>query len=118
MPVTLDDLIGNERRLEAALPANVRLYFGRDLSERPHGSRDLSYADIVDGFLQTCQIALHFLIPQRELETKSNRFGVHSMGAPDHDSGFVLECLAPENLHQILDVLDQNRRGFFELNRK
>ena len=69
-------------------------------------------------FCKPRQIARHLLIPERQLETEGDRLGMHAMGAADLHGPFVFTRLAAQHLHQVFDILIENRRGFFELNRQ
>ena len=118
MAVALNNLIGNQRRLESGLAADVRLDFGRDLREGAHGAGNLPDADIVDGFLKTREMARHFLIPERQLQSEGDRLGVHAVRAADHHGPFIFARLAAQHVHEVFDVLFDQRRSFFELHRQ
>ncbi len=118
MAVALNDLIRDQRRFEAALPANISFDFRRYLREGADGAGNLSDADVLHRFLEALSMPGHFLVPKSKLETERNRFGVHAVRAPNHDRAFVFMRLAAQHLHQVFEILVQNRAGFFKLNRQ
>ena len=64
-----------------------------DMPEGSHGARDLPDAQVFGGRFQTSRAARHFVIPERQFQTESNRLGVDAVGPPDLDR--VLEFISP-----------------------
>ena len=54
--------------------------------------------------LETLDVALHFAVPSRKLETKSRRLSVHPVGTTHHDGELVLLGLISDDVGEVFKV--------------
>ena len=115
MAIALNDLVRDRIWRETAFFTDISLHFRRDLSEGPNSSGDLPHTDFLRSPLQPGQIALHLLVPESQLEAKSNGLCVNSVSASNHRKFLVFQRLSAEHLDKLLDILNKQGRRLFEL---
>src|SRR5437868_8871226 len=104
VPIALDDLRGNLRRLQAQARADFRFKLGRKVGECANRSRKFSDPQSLGRVLKTANIALHLRIPVRQLEAKRDRLGMNAMGAADLRSVLELPGAALEHFSEALQI--------------
>ena len=84
VPVALDDLRRHRRRLEPEAAADVRLDRGGRCANVPTAPESLPTLIVVARAPHPLDVALHFRVPERQLQAEGHRLGVHAVRAADH----------------------------------
>src|SRR5512133_975840 len=78
----------------------------RGVSNRP---RQLPDAHLLGGEVEALEVALHFGVPVRQLQSECNRLGMDTMSAANLWGMSEFLCPALEHLDQLLDIRPQDR---------
>ena len=81
--VSLDNLRGDVRSLEAKTSAYLLLEFGRQVRERADRSGKLTNSETFRSLMEALNVSLRFRIPVRQLESERDWFGMDSVGPAD-----------------------------------
>src|SRR5690348_2967537 len=93
MAVALNDLRRHWRGAQTKLPADVLFEIRRNIGMRSDSARYFADPDVFSRILQPPSMAPQFVVPDRQLEAKCNRFGMHAMRTADHDRRTMLRGL-------------------------
>src|SRR5436309_14009885 len=102
MAVALNDLRRNCGGFQSKARADFFLQLRAEMGEGANRPGELSYAHVLRCVLKTRDIALRFGIPVGQLDSKSNRLGVHTVGAADHGRVFEFPGTAFQDLGELL----------------
>ncbi len=84
------------------------------MAEGSDGAGDFADAQIFRRGVEAHQIALHLVVPQRQLQAEGNGLGVHAVGAADLDGVFEFERPPLQRFEQRLAIFLEHRRGLLE----
>jgi len=114
VPVPLNDLGGCRRRLQSELFADI-LFHGRiDEGKGPDRAGDLSATDPLFRALKPLPVAAHLVVPDGELQSEGDGFGVDPVAPPDHEGPPVFHRPALERFQRAVQVLQQQLRRLFQ----
>src|SRR4051812_42537329 len=101
--VARDHLRSDGRRLETEARANTLFGLGADVAEGANSSRNLADSHILGGLPEPGEAAERFVVPERDLEPKRNRFGMYAVGPADLDRVLELVRTALQDVEQALE---------------
>ena len=107
MAVARDHLRGDRGWLQSQALADFFFRFGADVAEGSDRAGNLAHAQILRRGVEAREIALHLVVPQRQLQAEGDGLGVHAVGAADLDGVFEFERSPLQRFEQQLDVLAQ-----------
>ncbi|MNN45956.1 hypothetical protein D3C81_1603130 [compost metagenome] len=108
MTIALQRLRRNRRGARAQFTANEFFHEWIDVRVSTDCAGDFAELDIVCCPAETLQIPLHFLVPERHLQTEGRRFSMHAVRAAHHRGIFIGQGLILQNLDEIHDIPFQN----------
>lgn len=108
MAVTLQGLRGDRCRAGAQLAADELFHERVDVGISADRAGDFTELHAVRSMAEALQVAFHFLIPQRHLESKGRRLSVNAMCASHHRRILVSYRFILKNFNEVNDVLLQN----------
>ena len=115
--VALDDLRGDGDGGEAEFFADGFLMFGLEMAEGADGAGELAHTEVLGGGVEAREVALHFGVPEEELEAEGGGFGVDAVGAADDGGVLELDGAFFEGFGESEDSGADDVGGGFELNR-
>src|SRR5690242_13662214 len=117
MPVPLDYLAGNGRRLQAKSGADRFFKLRTQVRQRSDCARYFSDAHVLGGVFKAHDVALGLRIPVGQLESEGRRLSVYTMSATDRRGLLKFKCAPLENGLQGLKIIADDQRGFVDLQR-
>src|SRR6266446_10139263 len=87
------------------------------MGKRSDRARELAHSQIFGGSFEARDVTLRLRVPVGDLESKGDRFGVDTVGAPDHRRVFELPGPAFEYLSKTLQVAGDQRRSLLDKQR-
>src|SRR5437773_9768329 len=102
MTIPLDHLRRNCGSFQSQARADFFFQLRAEVGKGADRPGELSYTHVVRRVLKTRDIALRFGIPVGQLDSKSNRLGVHTVGAADHGRVFEFPGTAFQDLGELL----------------
>src|SRR6185437_2556975 len=108
--VSLDDLGGNGRGLEAEACADAVFMLGLEMTEGADGAGELSDAHVFGGGIEADKIAPHLRVPIEQLEAEGGGLGVDAVSAADDGRVLELECAALEDFGEGQNAFADERR--------
>ena len=104
MAVALQRLRRDRRRRNAELAADELLRRTDRCSRTCRPRRTFCRIARRSPHAEPLQVALHFLVPKRQLQTESRRLGMHAVRTAHHRRIFVANRLLAQNLDEVLDI--------------
>ena len=105
VPIALDDLGGEHRRLQPEFFANMALDPRVEMRVRPDGAAQFADANALQRLHQPLFGAAEFVEHEREFQPEGDRLGVNAVAAPDHRRHLVTPRLVADHAPQFADVL-------------
>ncbi len=105
MAVTLDDLGGDWRWLEAEARTDLFLVLRLQVAEGADRAGELADAHVFGCGIEAGKVALHLGVPVEQLEAEGGWLGMDAVGAADRGRVLELERAALENFEQADDAL-------------
>src|SRR5438552_10180098 len=102
MAVALNSLRRTCGSFQSQARADFLFQLRAEVSKHADRPGELSYPHVLRCVLKTRDIALRFGIPVGQLDSKSNRLGVHTVGAADHGRVFEFPGTAFQDLGELL----------------
>ena len=106
MPVARDHLRSDGRRPQSQPLADALFGLRADMPESSHRARNLSHPHALRGGGKAREIALDFVVPQRQLQPESDRLGMDAVRSSDLHRVFELERARLQDLRQLVDALE------------
>src|SRR5579863_6423307 len=110
--VSLDDLGGDGRGLEAQARADFFFLFWTDVRESANGAGELADAHVLGSGVKAREVALHLGEPVEQLEAEGGGLGVHAVSAADGGRVLELERAALEDGEECFDAGTKHRGCF------
>ena len=104
VPIALDHLRGDGRRLEAEPLADVGFDLRRQMREGADGARQLADADDRARAAYALDVAADLGVPERQLQPERHRLRVDAVGPPDHRRVPMLERPVADGLGQRVEI--------------
>ena len=109
VPIALNHLRRDRRRLEPEPPADVGFDRRRQVRERADRARQLADADDRLARARTRSTSRAELrVPERQLQAERHRLGVHAVRAADHRRAAMLERAIADRLGQRVEILQDD----------
>jgi len=115
MPVSLHDLVGHRIRREPHLGADIFFNFRALMRKGAHGSRELSYGDILARRFEARPVPAGLLIPNRQLEPERHRLAMNAVRPAYHHRMAILECPFLQHSNQLVEILENQIERFGHL---
>src|SRR3989441_7298039 len=111
MAVALNNLRRNCGSFQSQARADFFFQLRAEVGKGADRPGELSYTHVLRRVLKTRDIALRFGIPVGQLDSKSNRLGVDTVGAADHGRVFELPGAAFQDLGELLKTRGDDFRS-------
>src|SRR5256886_12767211 len=111
MAIALNNLRRNCGSFQSQARADFFFQLRAKVGKRADCPGELSYAHVLRRALKASDIALCFGIPVGQLDSKSNRLGVDTVGAADHGRVFELPGAAFQDLGELLKTRGDDFRS-------
>ena len=118
MAVALDDLRRHRRRAKTEPLAHRLLDRRVEVREHPDGARQFADRHRVTGLRHAAATTLELRVPERELDAKGHRLGMHAMRPADHRRSAMLIGPSPDGVGQRVEVRENQVAGLAHLKRQ